>query len=147
MIWSVSTFSAGSGITRLLKLLNGSAMFSLPSGARGDGSRIGDDAVERGCGRRQRRGEERSRALALATLEVAIARADDVLARRALVAVHGDAHAAAGFAPLGACRAEDLVEAFALRLGLHLLRPRHHHHPPLVGDVAAAQHPRRETEV
>src|SRR3989304_3604746 len=52
-------------------------------------------------------------ALALAALEVAVARRDGVLAGAELVAVHRDAHRAAGLAPLGPGGAEDLVEPLA----------------------------------
>ena len=45
-----------------------------------------------------------------------------------LIAVHRDAHGAAGFAPVGAGVAENLVEPFGLRLRFHLLRSGNHHH-------------------
>ena len=49
----------------------------------GQGPRIGDDPGDRGRRGGQRRGQERPAALALAALEVAVARADGVLAGRA----------------------------------------------------------------
>src|SRR5207244_7520566 len=114
-----------------------------PSSAAADGGEaldarqrpgIGYDAVDRRNGGGQRRGEERATALALAPLEVAVRRADRVLARRELVAVHRDAHRAAGLAPLGAGRLEDLAEAFALRLALHLVGTGDDHHPDACRD-------------
>src|SRR5690606_25503958 len=72
----------------------------------------------------QRRGEEGTAALALPALEVPVAGADGVLARRELVAIHGDAHRAAGFTPLGAGGLEDLPQPLGLGLLLHELRAR-----------------------
>ena len=95
----------------------------------------------------QRRGEERPPALALAALEVAVRGRDRVLAGRQLVAVHGDAHRAAGLAPFGAGRPEDVGEALVLGLLLHLLAARHDHHPDAVGDLPVAQDRRGEAEV
>ena len=77
---------------------------------------VGDLAGDGGRGGRQRRDQERAAALALPSFEVAVAGADGVLAGLELIAVHGDAHRAAGFAPLGAGVAEDVVETFRLRL-------------------------------
>ena len=109
--------------------MNGSAIGQRPPtrGQRldaGQAARIGDDAGDRAGGGGQRRGEERPAALALAALEVAVAGADRVLARLQLVAVHRDAHRAAGLAPLGAGRLEDLGQALGLGLALHLVRAR-----------------------
>ena len=61
---------------------------------------------------------------------------------RELIAVHRDAHRAARLAPLGARRAEDLVESLGLRLALHLLRARHDEHPHARRDAPSA-HARR----
>src|SRR5664279_634838 len=116
----------GIEITRLVVLTNGSGMSErlhgrgLRGDAETDGAAIGDvgqrprigyDAGHGTGGGGERRGEERSSALALPSLEVAVRGADAVLAGLELIAVHGDAHRAARFAPLGAGRAEDLVEA------------------------------------
>ena len=60
-----------------------------------------------------------------------------------LVAVHGDAHRAAGLAPLGAGGPEDLVQALALGLRLHLLGARDDHHARALVDVAVLEHARR----
>src|SRR4051794_14573611 len=75
----------------------------------GERPRVGDLAADRRRRRGERAREEGSAALALATLEVAVAGADGVLAGAELVAVHRDAHGAAGLAPLGAGCSEDLV--------------------------------------
>ena len=61
---------------------------------------------------------------ALPAFEVAVARADGQLAARHRVAVHADAHRAAGLAPLAAGRAHDLVEAFGFGLALDVLASR-----------------------
>src|SRR5439155_12374107 len=99
------------------------------------------------CGGRERRGKERPATLALASLEVAVARADGDLAGAELVTVHRDAHRAAGLAPLRAGGTEDLAEALSLRLALHLVAAGHDHHPHAVGDTPPADHLRREPQV
>src|ERR1035437_8376782 len=139
----------GIEITRLVVLTNGSGMSvgrhgrRLRSGARpgdaGERARIGYDAGDGTGGVGERRGEERSPALALAPLEVAVRGADAVLAGLELVAVHGDAHRAARLAPLGAGRLEDRVEAFALGLTLDLLAARDDKHAQPGGNAATAQ--------
>src|SRR6185295_6872036 len=83
--------------------------------------------------------QERSTALALTALEVAVRGAHGVLPWRQLVAVHGDAHRAAGLAPVAARRAEDVVEALALRLALHFVRAGHHHQPDAIRNLAAVE--------
>src|SRR5262245_37860066 len=127
------------GTTRLVKTVNGSLIGpSSASADRGHGldagqaTGVGDDPSDGGRSSGQRRGEERSAALALATLEVAVAGADRVLARRQLVAVHRDAHRAAGLAPLGTGVLEDLGEALLLGLAFHLVRARDDHQPDAV---------------
>ena len=89
--------------------------------------------AHRGRGGGERAGEERAPAGALPSLEVAVAGADRVLAALQPVAVHRDAHRAAGLAPLGARLAEHAVEPLRLRLALHLLRARA---PPARGSRA-----------
>ena len=64
-----------------------------------------------------------------------------------LVAVHGDAHRAAGLAPVGAGGPEDLGEALALGLALHLVRAGHDHQPHAVGDVPVLEHAGGEPQV
>src|SRR5687767_8886308 len=93
---------------------------------------IADLATDRRRRGGQRRGEERAPALALAALEVPVRGADRVLARGQLIAVHRDAHRAAGLAPLGAGRLEDRVETLALGLPLHLVGSGDDHHPDAV---------------
>src|SRR3712207_8395492 len=56
---------------------------------------------------------------ALAALEVAVRGRGAALLRREAVGVHGEAHGAAGLAPVEAGLDEDLVEPFRLRLHLH----------------------------
>src|SRR5258706_371224 len=110
-------------------------------------ARIRKAPGDRRCGRRQRRGEERPAALALATLEVAIRGGDRVLAGRQLVAVHRDAHRAAGLAPLRSGGPEDLVETLALGLSLHLVGAGDDHDPDAVRDVTVLEDRRRGAEV
>ena len=57
-----------------------------------------------------------------------------------LVAVHRDAHRAARLAPVGAGGLEDVGQALALGLALHLVRAGHDHQPHAVGDVAVLEH-------
>ena len=60
-----------------------------------------------------------------------------------LVAVHRDAHRAAGLAPLGAGRLEDLGQALRLGLALHLVAAGDDHQADAVGDVPALERRRR----
>src|SRR5450759_3671955 len=110
-IWSVSMLARGIGITRLVVLTNGSGMsvglhgrglrgcgkagYAAEAGQAGQSSRIADDAGDCAGGGGERRGEERTPALTLPPLEVAIRGAYAVLAGLELSAVHGDAHRAA----------------------------------------------------
>src|SRR6266404_7406117 len=110
-------------------------------------ARIRHDPGDRRCGRRQRRGEERPAALALATLEVAVRGGDRVLAGRQLVAIHRDAHRAAGLSPLRPGGPEDLVQTLALGLSLHLVGAGHDHHPDAVRDVTILEDRSSEAEV
>src|SRR3569623_1763453 len=72
--------------------------------------------------RGQRAGQERAAPGALPPLEVAVAGADRVLTGPQLIAVHGDAHRAAGLAPLGARLKKHTVQPLGLGLLLHALR-------------------------
>src|SRR5216117_784072 len=109
--------------------------------------RVADHAVDRRNGGRQWRGQERPPALALAALEVAVRRADRVLPGRELVAVHRNAHRAAGLTPLGTGGPEDLVQALPLGLTLHLVGAGDDHHPDAVGDLAITEDFGRQAEV
>ena len=68
---------------------------------------IGDDAGDGGGGGGEWTREQRASTAPLTSLEVAIARRDGELAGLELIAVHRDAHRAAGLAPLGARLLED----------------------------------------
>ncbi len=92
-------------------------------------------------------GEEGAPALALAAFKVAVAGADGVLPRFELVAVHGDAHRAAGFAPLCAGFLENPVEAFGFSLFLDILRTGHDHHAQSTGHFAPFQQRSRQAQV
>src|SRR5262249_7640498 len=88
-----------------------------------EAAHVGDCAGDCRRSSRERGREEGAATPALTTLEVSVARAHGVLSRLDLIAVHGDAHRAAGFTPLGARFAEDAVGPFCLRLTLDGLRP------------------------
>src|SRR5580658_2684423 len=78
----------------------------------GNGGRRGHDGAD----------QVRAAAFALTALEVAIGGAGAALAGRQHVVVHGDAHAAAGLAPLESSVAEDAVESFLFGFGFDDLR-------------------------
>src|SRR5213594_207848 len=111
------------------------ASWSLPDHLARVGDRAGHGAGRRGEGARQ----EGSATGSLPPLEVAVAGADGVLPRTELVAVHGDAHRAAGLAPFPARLAEHAVQPLRLRLFLDLLRAGHDEQPHVRGDLPAAQ--------
>jgi hypothetical protein len=67
---------------------------------------------------------------ALAAFKVAVAGAGAALTGFQAVCIHGQAHAATRFAPLKACRHENLVQAFAFGLFLDQPRARHHQCQP-----------------
>src|ERR1019366_3249211 len=68
--------------------------------------------------------------------EIAIAGGNAVLAGRKLIAVHGDAHGAAGLAPFATGGAEDLGQPLGDGLALDFLRPGHHHHADFIAHLA-----------
>ena len=70
-------------------------------------ARIGDFSGNRGSGSRQGAGQQRPAAFALPAFKITVAGADGILPGFNLVAIHGDAHAAARFAPFGAGFLED----------------------------------------
>ena len=137
---------AGEGLERFATIVSGHRPRPWPRSRAASAGRV-TSPPDRRRGRGQRRGEERPAALALAALEVPVRGADRVLAGRQLVAVHRDAHRAAGLAPLGAGRPEDRVEPLALGLALHLVRAGHDHHPDAVGDLVALEDLGGEAEV
>src|SRR5450759_5668206 len=65
------------------------------------GARVSHLTCDRGCSRREWAGKQGTAAFALAAFKIAVIRADGILAWLDLVAVHGNAHAAAWLAPLG----------------------------------------------
>src|SRR5262245_60942153 len=112
MIWSVSTLARSMGATSPLSTVNFSIR-SLSPLAHVD-EMPGD---RRGRGH-LRAHQVRSAARALPALEVAVGGRGRALARLQPVGVHGEAHRAAGLAPLETGVAEHAVEA--LLLGLRL---------------------------
>jgi len=82
---------------------------------------IRDRALDRRRRGHGRAGEMGARAGTLPADEVAVGRRDAALARRHALAVGGDTHRAAGFAPFEARVLEDAVEPLGLGLALHAL--------------------------
>src|SRR6476660_1229380 len=89
---------------------------------------VGDGAGHCGCRSGEWTGEKCPTALPLTPLEVPITGAHRAFSRGELVAVHGDAHRAARFAPFGARFLEDAIQPFRFRLALHVARSRHDEH-------------------
>src|SRR5882757_10785012 len=104
MIWSVSILSIGSGARRLVNVVNFSIFLTKQR------AHIRDYASDGARRRRERARQKRSSTLALPPFEIAIAGRDAVLARLQLVAVHRDAHRAAGLAPIRARFFKDAVQ-------------------------------------
>src|SRR5690348_326547 len=98
MILSVSTLIIGSGAAIPSSVVNLS-IGSVPSLQI---AHIGQAAGDGGGGGHGRTHQVRPAALALAALEIAVRGRGTALARRQLVGIHGEAHRAAGFAPLEA---------------------------------------------
>src|ERR1044071_662644 len=101
------------------------------------GADVGDPAGDGGGRGGERRRQERAAAAALAALEVAVAGADGVLAGLEAIAVHRDAHRAAGLAPLGTGVEEHAVEPLALGLALDGARAGHDEGADAARDLAA----------
>src|SRR5690349_10140473 len=116
MIWSVSTLGWSTGSAGASRVVKGSMARLLAEQA----ADVGETAGDRG-GRGHRRADEMSaHAGTLAADEVAVGGRGNALARLAGVAVHADAHRAAGLlAPFEAGVAEHLVEALGFGLLLH----------------------------
>src|SRR5690242_9162675 len=110
-------------------------------------SYIGDAPRDGGSGGGERAGEESAPAFALASFKVAIARRYAVLTRLQFVAIHGDAHTAAGLTPVAPGGAENLRQAFADCLTLDVLRSGHHQHPHLRISLAAFENGSGSAEV
>src|SRR5258707_735365 len=79
--------------------------------------------------------------------EIAVGGGDAALARSDRVAVHRQAHRAAGLAPFEAGIEEDAVEPFGLGLALDVLRARHHPGPHMARYLPALGHHSRSTQV
>src|SRR5262245_43452738 len=114
MMRSVSQLTTGSGAAIPVSLVN-LRMGRLLLVVAAD---VGELARHRCRDRHGRADQMGPPARALAALEVAIRRRRSALAGLELVAVHGEAHRAAGLAPVEAGFLEDLVEAFLLGLFL-----------------------------
>src|SRR5258705_5449230 len=92
---------------------------------RGEPPRIGDDAGDRRRRRGEWTGEQRAASRSLPPFEVAVAGGNPQLAGTKRIAIHRDAHRAAGLPPFGARLDENAVEPLAFGLTLHLLESRH----------------------
>src|SRR5262245_47591837 len=108
MIWSVSML--GNGSTAVCERMSRNGSISPAQ----ELAWISYATADRCRSRDSRAREQRACACALAALEVAVAGADAVRTARDGVAVHADAHRAAGLAPLGARFLEHTVEALGL---------------------------------
>ena len=130
MIWSVSTSERSSGTAR-----PGDDGHGVPSvvAPQSRSAGVGEGAGDGGGGGHGGGHEVGAAALALAALEVAVAGGGGPLAGGELVGVHGQAHRAAGLAPVEAGGGEDLVEALGLGLVLHRERAGDDHGPHAVG--------------
>src|SRR5690349_16172924 len=100
---------------------------------------VGEMPRDGGGGGHGRADQVGATAGALASLEVAVARAGGPLTGGELIRVHGQAHAAARFAPLGAGLAEDPVEALGLGLVADLLAAGDDQGPDARGRLPAAE--------
>src|SRR3954465_15318270 len=139
MIWSVSTLVRRSGAAVPVCVVKASIVVKLPSGWWGGGSYGRRDVGQVGgggqvAGQRGRCGDGRgdqvgATALALAALEVAVARGRRALPRLQLVGVHAQAHRAARAAPLGTGVEEHAVQPLRLGLALHRHGPGDDEHP------------------
>src|SRR4051794_12085237 len=88
-----------------------------------------------------RRDEMGAALVALPPLEIAVRSRGAALARPELVGVHGEAHRAAGLAPIEARGLEDPVEALRLGLDLHEARAGHDHRVHGRADALALDDP------
>ena len=79
----------------------------------------------------------RAAPFALAAFEVAVAGRGTALARRELVGIHCQAHAAARLTPLEARLSKDLIEAFGFGLLLDLAAAGHDHRADVVGNFVS----------
>src|SRR5262249_16853001 len=118
MIWSVSMLSAGSTTVPEVSVVKRSIGWAPPSGELAG---VGHPPAHGARGRSEWARKERTGAGSLTAFEVAIARADGVLATSDDIAIHAEAHGTAGFAPFGTGIEKHAVEAFCLGRTLHLL--------------------------
>src|SRR5262249_16897724 len=124
MTRSGSTFWRISGAATAVTLVNFSIAGSWAP-PRLKLANIRNRTLDRRGGGHGRAGEVGAGAGTLATDEVAVGGRYAALPRRHALAVGGDAHRAAGFAPFEAGVLEDAIEPLGLGLALHALRARH----------------------
>mmetsp|Transcript_28905 Transcript_28905/g.51672 ORF Transcript_28905/g.51672 Transcript_28905/m.51672 type:complete len:597 (-) Transcript_28905:259-2049(-) len=100
-------------------------------GARDGGGRqlphVGQSARHSGGGGHRGAHQMGAPAVTLAALEISIGGGGAALAGEQFVGVHGEAHGAAGLAPVKARLDQNLVQPLLLRLLLHQSRAGHHH--------------------
>src|SRR5688572_20968780 len=113
MIWSVSMLGMPSGTATAFQVVKGCMVFASVREQLAD---VGESARDGGSRRHRRADEVRTHAAALAADEVAVGGGSDALAGFPGLAVHADAHGAAGVPPFDAGILEDAVETFGLRL-------------------------------
>src|SRR5260221_5577548 len=108
---------------------------------------VGNSALHGARGRGERTDQQSSRPHTLAALEVAIAGADRILAGGDGVAVHPQAHRAAGLAPIRPGRLENVGVARGFGFALDLLRTRHDEQAHPGRDFAAFEYVRGRLQI
>src|SRR5579862_1912324 len=101
----------------------------------------------RARGGSERRGEKRSPAFALTSLEIPVACRHTIFAGLQLIPIHRDAHRTAWFTPVRASRPEDIAQTLRLSLALNGHRTRNDHRPHAGFHFSAAQHTRSVAKI
>src|SRR5690606_4111030 len=118
MIWSVSTFSMGSGTAVLVNILKLSYAILLLN----KGPWIGYSSGYSGRSGHQRTGQQGACTRALTASKIPVRRAHRILARRNLVVVHRKAGRATGLPQREAGLGKDIEDAFLPDLLFHYVR-------------------------
>src|SRR2546426_1159829 len=108
---------------------------------------VGDRARHCRRRRRERAGEKSPAALALTSLEVAVAGAHRAFARWERAAIPRDAHRPPRSPPFGARFHENAIESFRFGLALDLARAWNDEHPHAGRDMPTAHHRRCLAEI
>src|SRR6266404_5216382 len=125
MMMSVLTFWRISGAARASRTVKASMVFSGLRARQSECTYIGDASGDGRRSRHRRAGKVGASARPLPADEIAVRGGDAALSGRDRVAVHRQAHRAAGLAPFEAGLEEDSVQPLSLGLPLDVLRARH----------------------